>query len=736
MTAPLALRLALLAFGYALLAGLTVRFLWLTEAQISLLWPAAGLALAAVLWGGWRCLLAIGLGAWLANLLFLGSSVWQACWDACVCMLQPWLAQALLRRLGWWPEQWLAPQQFLRLGLVAAVAVLPTSALGVAGLWLSGAVPAEGLLLSWMAWWQGDTLGIVLLTPLLLIWRERPRPDWLGPARALELTVLLGLLLLCGLVVFQGWMAQHLGWLLQNYTLFGFVIWAALRFGAHGASLTIVLVALQAALAMAEPAAAYPAHTEPLRMAEFWLYAMVLASTGMTLSLSLAQSQRAQALAQASTGQLQALTASVPGVVYQFERRAADAWRFVYMSEGVQRLFGVSAAQALQDADSLTRLIDPADQASYQASVERSAATLMPWQHECRIQTPHGQQKWVHGRALPVRQPDGSLLWSGILSDVTTQHLLQERLRLSASVFEHVQESIMITDAERRIVDVNQAFCRVSGYSRAEVLGQDPRLLASGRHGPDFYSHMWTMINTQGFWTGELWNRHKSGRHYAVLLHVAQVRDAQQQLTHYIGLSSEITDLKQRQQEIERNAHFDTLTGVPNRLLLTDRLSHAMTQARRNQRLLALCYLDLDGFKTVNDRHGHDAGDAVLQEVVQRIRHCIRADDTLARVGGDEFVLLLPGLQHPHEFAELLERLLIEIALPIVKPELGLRHRLSVSVGVSLFPELAQDAASLMQQADFAMYSAKRAGKNRWHLHGSHGQHNNKPKQSTEPAPL
>jgi len=371
----------------------------------------------------------------------------------------------------------------------------------------------------------------------------------------------------------------------------------------------------------------------------------------------------------------------------------------------------------LQNPDALTRLIHPEERASYRASIERSLHELTLWVHENRIQTASGQTKWVQARAMPERQTDGSVLWSGILTDVTSQRQAQDQLRLAASVFQHTQESILITDAQSSIIDVNQAFCRMSGYSRSEVLGQNPRLLASGRQGHEFYAHMWVTIHTQGFWTGELWNRHKNGDFYAVLLHVAVVRNARQRVTHYIGLQSEITTLKKHHQQMERSAHFDALTGVPNRLLLADRLSQAMAQARRSQGLLALCYLDLDGFKHINDTHGHNAGDAVLVEVVHRIQRSIRGNDTLARVGGDEFVLLLPGLQHQNEFAQTLDRLLSEISMPICTPELGLQRGVSASIGVSLFPHLANDAASLMEQADWAMYGAKRAGKNRWKLY-------------------
>jgi len=711
------LKPALLASSYILLAWLTLRFLWLTGEHISVVWPCAGLAVAALLWGGRPYLTGIWLGELLTSLLVLDNPLWLAVWGASGCAVQALLVQGLVRRTVHCQAGLSHPQHFLGLCLAAALGVVPTVTWGVLGLWLAGVVPEHGWALTWLTWWQGDTLGIILLTPLLLIWRERLSGQPLPLARRLELLLLVGLLLLAGQVVFFGWLHPSLGWLVQSYTMFLFVSWAALRFGRHGASLTIVLIAVQALLGMGQPGTALGQSAEPVPMMSYWLFVLVLSILGMSLGLSIHQRRLLQAQASATAAQLQALTASVPGVVFQFERNEANDWRFVFLSEGVEHLFGVSAEQGLQDAGTLVRLIDPADQPAHHASVERSARDLMPWQHESRIQSTSGQHKWVQGHALPVRQPDGSVLWSGILSDVTAQHLLQDRLRLAASVFDHAQESVMITNAQRCIVDVNQAFCRTSGHSRNEVLGQNPRLLASDRQGPEFYARMWQTIDSQGFWTGELWNRHKSGIDYAVLLHIAEVRNAQQQLTHYIGLASEITRMKQQHQEIEHHAYFDALTGVPNRLLLADRLSQAMGQARREQSLLAVCYLDLDGFKLINDQYGHNIGDAVLVEVVLRIQRNIRGAYTLARVGGDEFVLLLPGLQYQQEFVHMLERLLQEVAAPIDLTELDRQHSVGVSIGVSVFPHLAEDAASLMEQADRAMYGAKRAGKQCWQLY-------------------
>lgn len=712
------LKLALLALAYALLGWLTLSYLSAPGGRISLVWPSAGLALAALLMGGRRYAPGLWLGNF-ANGLVFGNPVWVAAAVALGCTAAACLGRWLLTRSHAFGADLHRPGDYLRLAGAGAASATAAAGVGVSVLWLAGSIPAADVLLALLNWWQGDTLGVFLLTPLLLIWRQRPTRWPLTRAEMIELVLLFGLLFLTGQIVFLDWWHSVFGPMARGYLLFVFVAWAAARFGRHGASLAIAVVATQALLGMAGQTEIFGSVWASARMINFWLYTMILSSVGMTLALLINQRQKAQATARISAERLQAMTAAMPGVVYQLVRSAAGDWHYGYVSLGVEKLCGVTAQQACHNPDVLTALIVPEDRAGHWDSIEHSAQHLSVWEHEYRITTPSGQLKWVQGRATPEPQPDGSIQWSGMLIDITQQHQAQAALRLAASVFEHTQESIVITDAEHNIIDANQAFTRANGYSRAEVLGRNPRLLKSGHQSADFYRTLWLVVNARGFWTGEVWNRHKSGEVYAALLSISAVKDANAQVTHYVGVSAEITLLKARQQQMERIAHFDALTGIPNRLLLADRLTQAMAQTRRNQELLAVCYLDLDGFKSINDSHGHDAGDAVLIEVVQRINNTIRAGDTVARIGGDEFVILLPGLRLAHEYEALLDRLLLEIAQPLMPADHA--RCLGASVGVSLFPLQGSDADALLHQADQAMYCAKRAGKSCYRLYAASG---------------
>jgi diguanylate cyclase (GGDEF)-like protein/PAS domain S-box-containing protein len=290
----------------------------------------------------------------------------------------------------------------------------------------------------------------------------------------------------------------------------------------------------------------------------------------------------------------------------------------------------------------------------------------------------------------------------------------EARLQLAASVFTHVREGITIADINGSILEVNDTFTQITGYSREEVMGRNPRILSSGRQGPEFYQAMWGALTDKGYWSGEIWNRRKNGEVYAQLLTISAMRDAQGVVQNYVAVFMDIMPMKAQQLQLEHIAHFDALTGLPNRVLLGDRLQHAMAQAQRRDRALAVAFLDLDGFKVVNDMHGHNVGDQLLVTVAQRMKSALREGDTLARIGGDEFVAVLVDLNETRESELVLERLLHAAADPVTVEDAVMQ--VSVSIGVTLYPQDDVDADQLIRHADQAMYLAKQAGRNRYHL--------------------
>lgn len=290
----------------------------------------------------------------------------------------------------------------------------------------------------------------------------------------------------------------------------------------------------------------------------------------------------------------------------------------------------------------------------------------------------------------------------------------EEKLQLLSRIYEQTHEGLIITNTNGIIVDVNPMFCKITGYSRDEVIGENPGILSSGKQSPEFYADMWKALNASGHWQGEVWNRKKDGEIYAELLTISSIQDDDNNTSHYVGLFSDITLNKEQQKALEFMAHYDVLTQLPNRTLFIDRFNQAVAHCNRNETLLAICFLDLDEFKPVNDTYGHDVGDQLLIQVAERIKENIREEDTVSRQGGDEFALLLGDIDSPFHGEEILGRINRALAQTYI-----INHNsitISASIGVSLYSAEDTDLDTLLRHADQAMYQAKLAGRNRFQV--------------------
>lgn len=327
-----------------------------------------------------------------------------------------------------------------------------------------------------------------------------------------------------------------------------------------------------------------------------------------------------------------------------------------------------------------------------------------------------GSECWLRWEIEPWKESDGTI--AGIIlftEDITDLKLNENRLRLAANVFTHASEGIVIANEDGTILDVNHAFTRITGYTREEVLGQNPRILRSGRQTDDFYAEMWARLKEKGNWSGEIWNRAKDGEIYAEMMTINAVPDPADGSRQYVAIFSDLTPIKEGERLLKHMSHFDVVTGLPNRVLFGDRLRQAMAQSRRQERMTAVAYLDLDDFRAVNDRHGHIVGDQLLVAVTQRMTAALRAGDTLARLGGDEFAVVLPEIENIEESLALIANLRDSVAPPVEIADLTLQ--LTVSVGVTFFPQSEDvEPDQLLRQADQAMYFAKLSGKGRCHV--------------------
>ncbi|WJW76369.1 EAL domain-containing protein [Thiohalobacter sp. IOR34] len=387
-------------------------------------------------------------------------------------------------------------------------------------------------------------------------------------------------------------------------------------------------------------------------------------------------------------------------------------------SDEIFRIFEIDPAQFGASYEAFLERVHPEDRERVDQAYQDSVREHRPYQVTHRLLFEDGRIKHVIERGETFYDEQGRPLYSiGTVQDVSEQMEAAEELRLAATTFES-HTGILITDAEGTIQRVNPAMAAMTGYSAEELVGNNPRILQSGRQDRRFYRQMWEMIRDTGRWQGELWNRRKDGELYAEWLTITAVKDSAGRVTHYIGTSQDITERKRAEARIQHLAYYDDLTGLPNRRLFLDRLEHELAVARRRGLHGAVLFLDLDRFKTLNDALGHPIGDLLLREVSRRLIDQVRAEDTVARLGGDEFVILLPELsseldQAGFEAQAVAEKIAERLADPYDLE--GHIYYLTASLGIVLFPGDVGEKESvddILKHADSAMYQAKDAGRN------------------------
>ncbi|MEW8506335.1 MAG: EAL domain-containing protein [Candidatus Thiodiazotropha sp.] len=324
-----------------------------------------------------------------------------------------------------------------------------------------------------------------------------------------------------------------------------------------------------------------------------------------------------------------------------------------------------------------------------------------------------GSIYWESASISPLRDERGQIThFIAVKEDVTTQKRAEDQLRMNATVFDTTSEGIMVTDADNVIKTVNPAFTRITGYTAEDVIGQSPNILSSGRHDNDFYAELWDSVLHKRYWSGEIWNRRKDGSVFPEWLSIAAIPDEDGIAKEYVAVFSDISKHKENEEQIRYQANYDALTGLPNRSLFSDRLEQAIGSALREKWMLAILFVDLDQFKIVNDTFGHVMGDELLQLVAERIGDCVRESDTVARFGGDEFVILLQDVTETDAVANIATKVIESITKVFTLYERDIY--IGASVGITIYPDDAVNADSLLRNADMAMYQAKERGRNNY----------------------
>ncbi len=446
----------------------------------------------------------------------------------------------------------------------------------------------------------------------------------------------------------------------------------------------------------------------------FWMTAKRLfffAATGLLLYLYLVRQFRRKAQAYDELhGSEQRLNRALEAV-----RDGLWDWDLVtdrmFVSPGYAALIGLAPEELGDPIETWKKRLHPEEYATVLEAHRNHLQGLTDnLDHIYRLRHKDGDYRWIHSRGRVLRDALGKPLhYTGVARDITLQRLKEDHLRQAAAVFDSTREGVLVTDAQAVIVHVNPSFERITGYRSEDVLGKTPAILRSGRQDQAFYQRLWLALREQDVWSGEIWNRRKSGEIYPQWLHIRAVRNDQGQLTHYVGVFSDLSSIKRSENELDFLAHHDSLTGLPNRVLLRERIEQALENGKDRTVAGALLLIDLDHFKHINDSLGHTTGDMLLKEVSKRLQHQLDERCLLSRLGGDEFAILVEN-DDPEAVARLSQRILDGFNAPFdihCQP-----IYISASLGVSLYPEDASDVDHLMQHADAALFQAKDSGRN------------------------
>ena len=386
---------------------------------------------------------------------------------------------------------------------------------------------------------------------------------------------------------------------------------------------------------------------------------------------------------------------------------------------GANQLLGQGSREQLSTDDWRTQSIHPEDLPRVQKLLqEHIVGHTDTFESEHRIRNARGEWVWVRSRGKVVERDEtgNPLRMAGTARDITAIRRAERERRVALEVLRSMSEAVAVIDLDFRFISVNPAFSRITGYSEEEVIGQNSRLLDSSQHSAEFYRRVRDVLERTGHWAGEMWQKRKDGEEFLGWIEMSEVRDALGLRSHFVAVVNDITDKKRAEQELRYLANYDTLTGLPNRALLSERLGRAIVRARRQDTRVAVLFLDLDRFKDINDSLGHAAGDRLLKAAATRLQATVGASDTVARLGGDEFTVVLEDVESLPAVERMAREILTAFTMPL---EVDERHDVSItpSLGISLYPDHALVPTDLLKFADTAMYQAKAEGRNTYQIY-------------------
>lgn len=760
----------LLAGVYFLSAqlGLSLAFV---QTNTSPVWPPTGIAIAALLYFGLRAWPGIFLGALLTSIM-ADASILVALGIASGNTLEGLIACYLLVRFASTYPFNKVRHVFIFVAVILFATTISAS-IGVSSLLIGGVIEKDSFSLLWSTWWLGDLVGGLVITPLLLCWSRlhnarRYLSQW--P----EALCLLVLSIFSSELVFNKLFYIFHGDYPLGFVFVPLAIWAAYRFQQYGATLFIAIISILAIYGTLQGHGPFVRTSANESLLLLQAFIGIIATTTFVLAASISESlaaneklrdsqlqleqrmdQRTKALSVAnlhleaeiktrdktadalrtllltldSTSNHEFLRICVKNLATTFNTRFAFVGIFSDTTQASIRTLAVWADDHIADNFSYDLQGTPC-QDVLNEDIELVCTAAAEDYPEDKLLTQMGIASYF---GAPLKSPSNQILgivavmgnhamapqaWNKPILGLYAKHIAaelerttsQEELILAESVFNESVQAIIITDKDGTILRVNPAFTRITGYSSDDAVGQNPRLLSSGRHDQEFYQTFWSSILNMGYWQDEIWNRRKNGEVFPTWQTITAVRDKQKNICQFISIFSDITEKKVSEEHIFHLAHYDIVTGLHNRASFQELLEKAIIHAQRNKEQLALLYLDLDNFKHINDASGHAAGDMLLKHIATRMTDLMREEDIIARLGGDEFVILLSNINTSQNAARIAGKVLSELANPILLDNIEVV--VTGSIGISTYPADGTDTASLLKNADVAMYRAKKNGRN------------------------
>lgn len=698
---------------YALLIQLSLAFLT-TDGNISPVWLPSGLGLAALMLGGKKYWPGIFIGA-MATYLAVGRSVPVSFFIALGNVIEPLLAVWLFSRVNRFDLSLQRLQDYLWLIFIGSLVAALAAFNGVATLALAGILPSDAVVWGWLSWWRGNLFGIAILTPALLIWRNWPTGWMRGNGRGLETLLFLLLAFLTSLVAFHGWTPQSVSGVPLGYLMFLFLSWGALRFGRHGVTLILLLSAIQGILGTLDGVGFFATDINT-GLANFWLFMMSMTIVGIVLSTTILQHRRDAGALRESETKLHDILDHAP---VGFWLVGTDG-RYRFVNRQFCASTGIPESAFLASTH-LPDLLGEKVAANCLASDRACLAQDTPYVSNETLMLVDGKLHQLEITKSRLRDTKGEVIGAiGVSVDVTDRKRAEEALRESEALWSFALEGggdcVWDWNLQTNDVALSKGGKSMFGFADDEI-GNTMSEWNERVH-PEDITRLLAQIGDffhqkQERFSAEYRVRCKDDRWKWILTRgMVAHRSADGAVVRMIGTHTDLTERKQAEETILHQANYDSLTQLPNRRLFRDRLEQTIRQSKRDHSSFALLLIDLDHFKEVNDTMGHDAGDFLLVDAAQRIQHCMRESDTVARMGGDEFVVILPEINDSASIERIAQTIIGKLASPFLLGEE--KAFISASIGITLYPDDAESMETLLKNADQAMYVAKQLGRNRF----------------------